>query len=300
MILTTRHIPASDFAAAGKYVTSPGKNEKVSVLRGSTAIFGLAALASKISGHKAALRHLTISPSDMMTPRDLIKFLETYQKEFGIPDEVMNTAFIVKHTKPRTSGTLTDDHYHVVFNAITKDGKTLDDKQDFMRHEFLSRVWEIENNQPLTVGAHNGYVGDRLKKERPDLHEGREEFKKVLAAKQVEAGYDDADAHRFAWEYKAKSVFTEAQAKLYSKLSKGKDLADLIETLKRKAQDYHDWRSFLFDIAQGEITYARAGTHIMLLVKGQRIATLSRAIQFTKDGPEIAPDLQKILSNSDQ
>lgn len=118
------------------------ENDRIQILSGDRAVFADAQALAISKKCKYALRHLSISPEEEMSPRQLSKFIKSIDAEFGIGDH--RPRLVVLHQK---SGRV---HFHIAISEVDPaSGKVLDSRCDYARLEKLAREYESTNAERL-------------------------------------------------------------------------------------------------------------------------------------------------------
>ena len=108
--------------------------------------------------------HISINPSQPMTPEDWDAVWEVYEAEFGLS----HLPFIeVTHNKAaRDGGKPREPHKHRVYERVDVDtGKAVHLNHTKVRNEKVARVVEFTLGHPLTVGKHNRTVIKQLEQD---------------------------------------------------------------------------------------------------------------------------------------
>jgi len=122
----------------------PHDNERIEVLSGDRAVFADAQALADAKKCKFAIRHLSISPDSVMSPKQLTKFTRSIDAEFAIGDQ--RPRLVVLHQK---GGRV---HFHIAIAEVDPvTGRILDSRHDYARLERLAREYEVANNERVQV-----------------------------------------------------------------------------------------------------------------------------------------------------
>jgi hypothetical protein len=147
-------------AQLGRYLVTPGKNERVGVIevrgtvaedvRGSLAEVDAVALCSRSS---KGLYHATLNTPahERLTPAQLARAVDRLETGLGFDGQ---PRVVVTHDKRDRDGALRS-HVHVVWSRTDwQHGRVIPVEHNFRKHELVARELEREFGHARTQGAH--------------------------------------------------------------------------------------------------------------------------------------------------
>lgn len=200
MIIKSTRIPTKHTKRLAAYLAEPADNEASTWIRGCPGDLLLLGEISRIAGKQYAVRHFVIAPNAAMNQRDFVWVFAEVCQEYGVSITSGNRAAIVKHVKPRASGSGNEVHWHVAIPEYdVETSKVLSSRFYKMRNERISRICELKLGHTVVPGRFNRQVYAALRKERPTID--LTPFEASLRSAAIEAGWPED-----AWlEYKANS-----------------------------------------------------------------------------------------------
>lgn len=139
-------------------------NERVTVLasrdlvRGDNVHRALAEMTAIGKGTRCEfhLHHVSMNPSEELTPEQWDQAWATYEQEFGLIEQPFIE--VEHHKEGRT-------HRHRVYDRVTEQLKAVDFSHSWKRNELVGRQLEHEFGHQMTLGKHNQYVMGRLRED---------------------------------------------------------------------------------------------------------------------------------------
>ncbi len=120
---------------------------------------------STATGKTNSLLHVSISPSEPLTPQQERDMLQQLRSAYEIP--VDHSMLVVMHVKI-SEGRICP-HYHIVMPTRLETGRVIRDSYAKVKNERIARTLEIDFGHEHVVGAHNHAVHHFLQKSRPDI-----------------------------------------------------------------------------------------------------------------------------------
>ena len=193
MIIKSKMVRTGGTRFVVNYVQKMGENENIEFIDGSPSSFAEVDIMARLSGHKHAAIHYTISPNRELGPAGLQLAIDEIFDEMGLNED--SPFILMKHTKLRKDGKTDAAHYHLVLPAADNSGRVYNRWESKMRDEAISRVCELRLGHPVVPGKHNTFVSKHLREQ--GRHEMAAEFEAVLAGDPSPrvADYSDAMNH---------------------------------------------------------------------------------------------------------
>jgi hypothetical protein len=120
-----------------------------------------AELDARALGRSKSVRHIVISPDQLLTEAQRDEAIQMIRDEFGMGDRPI---YLVEHVKERSNGTKVH-HFHGLLAETYGYGNQIEHAHFKRRNEKLARKMELRFGHNLTKGRHNKAVQNALKRE---------------------------------------------------------------------------------------------------------------------------------------
>ncbi|WP_306132979.1 hypothetical protein [Roseivivax marinus] len=170
MILKTESIPVEDTENLRNYFEDPGENEYADWIQGCPAQFDFMALIAESYRKVDSVRHLIVSPSELLSDEQWDRVLDVVVQEFRVPDDIRRRMCIVEHAKARADGLPgAGRHRHHGFGAVDATTAKVLKMSSYFSNEYVARCLELEFGHDPTPGRFSNYALRRIREERGDL-----------------------------------------------------------------------------------------------------------------------------------
>lgn len=162
MNLKMTRIATGGAKTAVAHVHKTDENESVRVLEGDVNdILVDAELDARALGRSKSVRHIVISPDQLLTDDQRNEAIQMIRQEYKMGDRPM---YLVEHVKERSNGSKVH-HFHGLIAETHGAGDQIEYAHFKRRNEKLARKMELRFGHNLTKGRHNKAVLNALKKE---------------------------------------------------------------------------------------------------------------------------------------